>query len=243
MKKVSIILLLCFVQTVFAQELKEKQSKKTSFVIMPIHNSVAGFSNVFLGNYELDKKKNLTFYSVFWNNPSFGGNTGSDLFLETGIGLGFKLNNWYINPTLGFGHGKFMSNSTETTIGEAIIPNVLVLYNSEHFELDFYLSYYKALREGNGDNGDQTRDLLLNWVAPGYKLNKYFSFGAYYESFTQVRTHDGNGEDHIYQWLGGYVKATTNNGIWFRFAAGPNLGTDLGTSKEFYKIQAFIPIN
>ncbi len=241
MKKLVIIALVLMTQITFAQELKEEsEKKKTSFVIMPIHNSVAGFSNVFLGNYELDEKKNLSFYSVFWNNPSFGGNTGSDLFLETGVGIGFKLDKWYVNPTLGFGHGKFMSNSTETTIGEAIIPSVLVLYNSGRFELDTYLAWYKSFRKGNGDG---TRDLVLNWIIPGYKVSDHFSFGVFYESFQQTRTADGEHEDYIYQWLGGYVKATMNNGIWFRLGAGPNLGTDLGTSKEFYKIQAFIPIN
>ncbi|WP_346882463.1 DUF6733 family protein [uncultured Algibacter sp.] len=242
MKKLAIIAFALLMQVTQAQEMKsdEKEKKKTSFVIMPIHNSVAGFSNVFLGSYELDEKKNLTFYSVFWNNPSFGGLTGSDLFLETGVGLGFKLDKWYINPTLGFGHGKFLSNSTETTVGEAFIPSVLVLYNSKRFELDSYLSLYKSFRKGNGD---ATRDLLLNWIVPGYKVNDHFSFGAFYESFSQIRTESGENEKHIYQWLGGYVKATLNNGVWFRFAAGPNLATDLGTSKEFYKIQAFIPIH
>jgi hypothetical protein len=224
------------------QAKKEKKQKKTSFVIMPIHNSVAGFSNVFLGNIELSKKVNFTFYSVFWNNPNFGNlNTGSDLFLETGVGLGFKLanNKLYINPTLGFGHGKFLSGGDQTTIGEGFIPSVLVLYNSKRFELDSYFALYQSLRKRSGNS----RDLMLNWVVPGYKISKRFSLGAYYEQFAQTRTSDDSPEKNIYQWTGGYVKLSLDSGVWFRFAAGRNLATELGTGEEFYKIQAFIPLH
>ena len=139
MKKIitTIVFFICAI-LVNAQETSEKETTpNSSFVIMPIHNSVAGFSNVFLGSVSINPKLNVTFYSVFWNNPSFGNlNTGSDLFLETGVGLGFKLldDKLYVNPTLGFGHGKFLSNGTKTLIGEGIIPNVLVLYNTEKFE-------------------------------------------------------------------------------------------------------------
>lgn len=247
MKKVINMLLIVFVltygvaQAQETEEVKEEEKKKTSFVIMPIHNSVAGFSNVFLGTTELKKNLNFTFYSVFWNNPNFGNlNTGSDLFLETGVGLGFKLANdkLYINPTLGFGHGKFLSNGTGTTIAEGIIPSVLVLYNTDKFELDSYLALYKSFRRG----GDVTRDLILNWIVPGYKISDRFSLGVFYEQFVQVRRTDDLAEKSIYQWLGGYAKLKLDNGIWFRFAAGPNLATDLGTAKEFYKVQAFIPL-
>jgi len=216
-----------------------KKSSNTNFILMPIHNSVAGFSNVFLGSIGLSKNVNFTFYSVFWNNPSFGNfNSGSDLFLETGIGLGFKLGNLYVNPTLGFGHGKFLSGGTETVIGDGFIPSLGVLYNTRHFELDAYIALYKAFRK----RGNTSRDLLLNWVAPGYKVNKRVSLGAYYEQFAQVRNSDESPEKSIYQWMGGYVKLSLDNGVWFRFAAGPNLATDLGTGEEFYKIQAFIPL-
>lgn len=245
MKKLTfIIIALICLQNAFAQDNPnpKKEQKKTSFVIMPIHNSVAGFSNVFLGSMEINKKVNFTFYSVFWNNPNFGNlNSGSDLFLETGVGLGFKLaqNRLYINPTLGFGHGKFLSGADKTTLAEGIIPSVLVLYNTKRFELDSYLALYKSFRKV----GRPTRDLMLNWIIPGYKVSKRFSLGGFYEHFSQVRTSDESPEKSIYQWLGGYVKFTMNNGTWFRFAAGPNLATELGTGEEFYKVQAFIPLH
>lgn len=237
MKKVIIAAILLMSSMVFSQE---KEEKKTSFAIMPIHNSVAGFNNVFLGSVELKENLNLTFYSIFWNNPTFGNlNSGSDLLLETGVGLGFTVakGKWYINPTLGFGSGKFLSGATETRLAEGVIPSVLTIFNHKRFELEAYIAYYKNIRdEGN------SRDLLLNWVIPGFKVTKHFSAGAFYEQFTQLRTDDNLNEKAIYQFTGGYVKLTMNNGVWFRLAAGPNLATSLGTSKEFYKVQAFIPI-
>lgn len=239
MKKVIIVLSLLTSSILFSQE-EMKEEKKISFAIMPIHNSVAGYNNVFLGSIELKKNLNLTFYSIFWNNPNFGNlEKGSDLFLETGVGLGFTAANgkWYINPTLGFGHGKFLSGGTETRLAEGIIPNVLTVFNHKRFELEAYIAYYKNIRdEGNA------RDLLLNWIIPGIKVTKNFSMGAFYEQFTQLRTDDNLNEKAIYQFMGGYMKLSLNNGIWFRFAAGPNLATSLGTSKEFYKVQAFISL-
>ena len=242
MRKLFIIIIaLVTLQNAFAQSPK-KEEKKTSFVIMPIHNSVAGFSNVFLGSMELNKKVNFTFYSILWNNPNFGNiSTGSDLFLETGVGLGFKLaqNKLYINPTLGFGHGKFLSQGKETKIAEGFIPSVLVLYNSGRFELDSYFALYKSFRKSEGPS----RDLMLNWIIPGYKVSKRFSVGAFYEQFSQVRTSGDAPTGNIYQWMGGYMKFSMNNGTWFRFATGPNLASEFGTGKEFYKVQAFIPLH
>ncbi|CAA0144377.1 DUF6733 family protein [Tenacibaculum maritimum] len=240
MKKLIIIALVLASQFIYAQEEKKKEKKKTSFAIMPIHNSVAGFNNVFLGSIELKKNLNLTFYSIFWNNPTFGNlQTGSDLFLETGVGLGFTAakGKWYINPTLGFGHGKFLSGGTETRLAEGIIPSIFTVYNSGRFELEAYLAYYKNIRdEGN------SRDLLLNWVIPGVKVTNNFSAGAFFEQFSQLQTDNNLNEKEIYQFMGGYLKFSLNNGVWFRLAAGPNLATSLGTSKEFYKVQAFIPL-
>ena len=240
MKNVVIIVSMLISSLVFSQEEMKKENKKMSFVIMPIHNSVAGYNNVFLGSMELKENLNLTFYSIFWNNPNFGNlETGSDLFLETGIGLGFTAakGKWYINPTLGFGHGKFLSGGTETRLAEGVIPSVFTVFNSGKFELEAYIAYYKNIRdEGN------SRDLLLNWVIPGFKITKNFSMGAFYEQFTQLRTEDNLNEKAIYQFTGGYMKVSLNNGVWFRLAAGPNLATSLGTGSEFYKVQAFIPL-
>ncbi|WP_075340900.1 DUF6733 family protein [Tenacibaculum agarivorans] len=219
-----------------AQNNEEKKSK-TTFAIMPIHNSGAGFNNVFLGSYELKPRKKLTFYSVFWVNPSFG-NQGKDLFLETGIGLGFasKDGKLFVNPSLGFGHGKLLSQTAGTKIAESFIPSVLALYHSGRFEFETYHAYYMSLR-GEGSS----QDLMLNWVIPGIKVSDSFSLGGFYEHLGQTRVDTGDTKT-LYQFLGGYVKATLNNGVWFRFAFGPNISNDNLNADEFYKIQAFIPI-
>lgn len=236
MKK-SIILLFVLSFTLITAQEEKTEKTKTSFAIMPIHNSGAGFNNVFLGSFELKPKTNLTFYSVFWVNPSFG-NQGKDLFLETGVGLGFasKDGKLYVNPSLGFGHGKLLSNTAGTKIAESVIPSLFLVYNSGRFEFETYHAYYMSLRgEGN------SQDLMLNWVIPGYKVSKHFSFGGFYEHLGQTRVDNGDTKT-LYQFLGGYVKATLNNGVWFRFAAGPNISNDKLNANEFYKIQAFIPL-
>ncbi len=237
MKKSILLLFIISISFIsYAQEEKKKESK-TTFAMMPIHNSGAGFNNVFLGTYELKPRTNLTFYSVFWVNPSFG-NQGKDLFLETGVGLGFASKNGklYVNPSIGFGHGKLLSNTAGTKIAESFIPSVLAFYNSGKFEFETYHAYYMSMRgEGN------SQDLMLNWVIPGYKVSKHFSFGAFYEHLGQARVDNGDTKT-LYQFLGGYVKATLNNGVWFRFAAGPNVSNDMLNADEFYKIQAFIPL-
>ena len=237
MKKIYFTFIITLLLTSLSSFSQEKKESKTTFAIMPIHNSGAGFNNVFLGSYELESNKKLTFYSVFWVNPSFG-NQGKDLFLETGVGLGFTSKNkkWYINPSLGFGHGKLLSQSSGTKIAESVIPSLFLVHHSGNFELEAYTAYYKSLRgEGN------SQDLLLNWVIPGFKVNKHLSLGAFYEHLGQTRVDQGDSIT-LYQFLGGYIKATLNNGVWFRFAAGPNISNDNVNSDEFYKIQAFIPL-
>ncbi len=235
-KSIIFITILCLsITSIFAQE--EEKKSKTSFAIMPIHNSGAGFNNVFLGSYELKPRTKLTFYSVFWVNPSFG-NQGKDLFLETGVGLGFtsKDGKLFVNPSLGFGHGKLLSQTAGTKIAESLIPSVFALYNSGRFEFETYHAYYMSLR-GEGSS----QDLMLNWVIPGFKVSNSFSFGGFYEHLGQTRV-DGGDTKTLYQFLGGYVKATLNNGVWFRFAFGPNISNDNLNADEFYKIQAFIPL-
>lgn len=231
---ISIVLL--SISSIFAQETEKKKSK-TTFAIMPIHNSGAGFNNVFLGSFELKPRTKLTFYSVFWVNPSFG-NQGKDLFLETGVGLGFasKDGKLFVNPSLGFGHGKLLSQTAGTKIAESFIPSLFAIYNSGRFEFETYHAYYMSLR-GEGSS----QDLMLNWVIPGFKVSNSFSLGGFYEHLGQTRVDTGDTKT-LYQFLGGYVKATLNNGVWFRFAFGPNISNDKLNADEFYKIQAFIPL-
>ncbi len=223
------------------KEMVEKEKLSSGAALHIIHNSVAGFHPVFLGHIGLRPKLDLTFYTVFWTNPSFGTlDQGNDLWLETGVGLGFKTleNKLFINPSLGITSGKFLSGGNQTLLAEGFVPSIFLLYNDKRFEFEFYAAHYTAARKG----GDVTKDFLLNWIVPGVKINSKFSVGAYYEQFVLTRITEG--ESHsIYQWMGGYAKVNIGNGHFLRFAAGKNLYKDVGASAdEFYKFSAFIAL-
>ncbi|WP_103068357.1 DUF6733 family protein [Aquimarina sediminis] len=242
MKKIIITLcaFILSVHIIYAQETETK--KKATFATKIIHNSVAGFYPIFFGNFETNKNYDITMYSIFWTNTSFGNlESGSDLLLETGVGIGFKLldNKLYVNPTFGISHGKFSSDSKETKIGEGLVPNLFVAYNDGLFDFEGYIAYYKSLRE---DDGIVTKDYLLNWAAPGIQIGNRVVLGAFYESFGITRLEDAPGSVKIYQWLGGSIKMKFDKGIAFRISAGSTLNTDVGTSDEFYKVSAFIPL-
>ena len=115
------------------------------------------------------------------------------------------------------------------------MPSILALYNQGRFEFEFYLAYYKSLRKA----GPVTRDFILNWVAPGVKVSKHLSVGAFYEQFLLTRVTEGE-PTSIYQWLGGYVKVPVGKGHSVRFASGKNLFSKNGTGEEFYKISVFL---
>ena len=45
---------------------------------------------------------------------------------------------------------------------------------------------------------------MLNWVIPGFKVNKHFSLGGFYEHLGQTRVDNGK-KVTLYQFLGGYL--------------------------------------
>ncbi len=229
-------ILLLFASVAFSQEIENK----ATFATKISQNSAAGFYPIFFGNFETKKGYDITTYSIFWNNTAFGNpESGSDLLVEVAAGVGFKLfnNKLYANPSLGFAIGKFLSNSPGTKVGEGIIPSIYLNYGDDLFDFEGYLAYYKSIRE---DDNIQTRDFVLNWLAPGIKINKRVVIGAFYETLDNTRT-EGGPEALLYQWLGGSVKLKFDNGIAFRMSAGPNLNTDAGLADEFYKTSVFIP--
>ncbi len=219
---------------------KEEKKKKATFAAKIVQNTAAGFFPIFFGNFETNKNFDITMYSIFWTNGAFGNGDGNDLLFEVAAGLGFKLldNKLYLNPSLGFASGKWLSNGTGTKVGEGIIPSLYVNYNDTTFDIEGFLEYYKSIR-GGGDT--KTRDFILNWLAPGVKVGNRVVIGAYYETLDITRNEDGPNNLQIYQWLGGSIKLKFDKGIAFRISAGPNLNTDVGVSDEFYRVSAFIP--
>lgn len=241
MKQIITTILLCsiFISRVSGQD--AKTSKKATFATKIIQNSVAGFYPIFFGNFETNKKFDITMYSIFWTNAAFGNqDTGGDLLLEVAGGLGFKLldNKLYLNPSLGVSNGKFLSDHPNTKVGEGIIPSLYVNYNDRIIDFEGYLAYYKSIRE---DDNINTKDFVLNWLAPGVKLGNRVVLGAFYETLDISRAENGS-KLQIYQWLGGSLKLKFDKGIAFRISAGKTLNTDVGQSDEFYKVSAFIPL-
>lgn len=238
-----IIIFLVFFQASFIIA-QEEQKNKTHFAVKVIQNSVAGFSPLFVGSFETNRNFDITFYSMFWTNTAFGNlESGSDQLLETGIGLGFKLadKKLYLNPGIGFAHGKFFSTVEGTLVGEAVIPNTFVAYHNNIFDVEAYIAYYKSLRNREDIS---TRDLFLFWAAPGIILNDRVVVGGFFEELAFMGLEDTSGPDEniqVYRFLGGSIKLRMDNGIAFRFSAGANLVTDVGASDEFYKVSAFIP--
>ncbi len=244
MKKIFIISLMMSVCYVASAQQEPVKKKKATLAVKMIQNSVAGFSPLFLGSFETNKNFDITFYSMFWTNTSFGNlESGSDQLLETGIGLGFKLldGKLYLNPGLGLGHGKFFSDVDGTRIAESLIPNTFIAYHDQTFDFEGYAAYYKSIR----DSGKLSiRDLFLVWAAPGINVGKRFVLGAFFEelAFMNLENDNVNMNIQVYRFLGGSMKLKLDNGMAFRFSAGANLVTDVGASDEFYKVSAFIPL-
>lgn len=218
----------------------DKQEKlPATFAVQILQNNAAGFYPLVLGSFGLSHKLSFTYYGVFWTNPSFGTlETGNDLWFEYGAGLGFKAANGdlFLNPSLGFTNGKFLSGGNQNVVGDGIVPSLFALYHKGHFEAEFYLSYYKALRE----EGPVTRDFILNWVLPGVNISDHLAVGVHYEQFVNTRVTGGEGAS-VYQWLGGYVRLTAGKGYSLRVSAGKNL-YEGAIAPEFYKISVFLPL-
>ncbi|AXT59780.1 hypothetical protein D1816_05210 [Aquimarina sp. AD10] len=241
MKKYIILILISILTLCSLNAQETEEENKATFATKIIHNSVAGFYPIFFGNFETNKNYDITFYTIFWTNPAFGNlQSGSDLLLETSVGLGFKFlnNSLYVNPSFGITSGKFSSNSTGTKIAEGVVPSLYINYQKGLLDFEGYIAYYKSIRE---DDDIITKDYLLNWMAPGINVNKRIVLGAFYESFGITRQEDAD-PLLVYQWLGGSVKLKFDKGIAFRISAGATLNTDAGTSDEFYKVSAFIPL-
>ncbi len=221
------------------QEDGEQEKLPATFAVQVLQNNAAGFYPLVLGSFGLNSKLSFTYYGVFWTNPAFGTQeSGGDLWFEYGAGLGFKAANdrLFLNPSLGFTNGKFLSGGSQNVIGDGIVPSLFALFNEGRFETEFYLSYYKSLRS----EGPVTQDFVLNWVLPGVRINDHFALGGHYEQFVNTRVTGGDPAS-VYQWLGGYLRMTAGKGYSLRISAGKNL-YEGPIAPEFYKISVFLPL-
>ncbi|MDH3244797.1 MAG: hypothetical protein OEM26_09290 [Saprospiraceae bacterium] len=230
----------------YSQDSESTGIRPSTFGVTLTMENAFGFYPVIYGSVGLSSSLDLTFYGAMWTNPSFGfpqTTFSSDLWLENSFGIGFNAlgGNAYINPALGFTHGKFLSGGDESVAFEGIVPSLSLYFYPDKFESEIYFSLYQHLRDEVTDPVNRsTADFLFYWITPGYQVSNVVSLGVHYEG---VFLKFGKGDfESAYHWLGPYLKLRINNKYDYRFAAGPNLKEGVYSS-EWYKLTANIPLN
>jgi hypothetical protein len=202
-------------------------------------DSFFGF-NPFVGvAYDTGKNYDLTFYGIAW-----GAGTGSDWgqWTEFGAGIGFEAMDGalYINPQIGFTSGNLLSSGTadDGVVGDGIVPNLTMNYDTADFEGQLYAGWYKDLRD-EAPAGGTTLEYLHYWVNFGRKFADYFSVGVHFEEL-ELRGGSNSSSQDGYQWLGPYLQVAKDN-AGVRFSAGVDLtdDDDSFSNNEFYKLQFF----
>lgn len=227
------------------QEEASSNTRPSTFGISLTMENAFGFYPVIYGSLGLSSTLDLTFYGAMWTNPSFGlpqTTFSSDLWLENGFGIGFNaLNgNAYVNPAVGFTHGKFLSGGDESVAFEGIVPSLSLYIYPGNVDTEVYFALYQHLRDEVSDPINRsTAGVIFYWLTPGYWLNNKISFGIHYEGLF-LKYGEGDYESS-YQWLGPYIKLRTRDKYDFRFMAGPNLKEGV-YAQEFYKLTANIPL-
>ncbi len=237
--------LLLFSLSINAQVDSTEESQNSTFGITLTQENAFGFYPVVYGTIGLSPDLDLTFYGAMWTNPSFGfpqSTFSSDMWLENSFGLGFHAMNGsvYINPSIGFTHGKFLSGGDQSVAFEGIVPSLSLYMNQGSFESEIYVSLYSHLRDEVTDPVNRsTAGMLFYWFTPGFWISNRISLGMHYEALF-LKFGEGS-LDSSYQWLGPYIKLRTNGKYDFRFMAGPNLKKGI-YADEFYKLTVNIPL-
>ncbi len=237
-------LLIILGSTYFAFTAKAQEANPTdpssSFEVFLNQDNAFGFYPKVSGSFKLIDNINLSFYGIFWTNPSFGNSfDGTDTWLETGLGVQFLAlaDRIKINPFVGFTHGKVLSDNFEAILAEGIVPGLSIQFLDNRFEVEGFFSYYKALKSKGRDSGDY----LLYWLLPGVVINPNISVGVHYEGYDQIRIAEGEANIR-YQRFGGYAKFTIRDKYFFRFSAGTNSVEDSKYAKNFYKLTVGITL-
>ena len=228
------------------QEEDSSNTRPSTFGITLTMENAFGFYPVVYGSIGLSPTLDLTYYGAMWTNPSFGfpqTTFSSDLWLENSYGIGFNAfnGNAYVNPSIGFTHGKFLSGGSESVAFEGIVPSLSLYFNPGVMDTEVYFSFYQHLRDEVVDPVNRaTADVIFYWITPGFWVSDNVSIGVHYEG---VFLKFGEGDfESSYQWLGPYIKLRTKGKYDFRFMAGPNLKKGV-YAEEFYKLTTNIPLN
>lgn len=231
--------LLLLTSTVSAQD-EESPERPSTFAVGISMDNGFGFYPTVYGSMGINETTDFTYYGVFWTNPSFGlpqTSFSSDLWLESGIGIGFDAFNGtaYFNPSLGFTHGKLLSGGRESILFDGIVPSLTAYFYPGSFDGELFISYYQHLRK----QSDNTLDFLYYWVYPGFWLSDKISAGAHYEGV--YINFGGTTLESSYQWLGPYIKFYVGSKYMFRFSGGINLKEGV-YAREFYKLSIYFPL-
>ncbi len=214
----------------FAQD-KPKQEENPAAVSMVLQgDSFFGFNPAVAGTYKLSSDLAIAFQGVWWTDISGLGVHDANTWIETDLGVNMTFLNKQLSvtPMLGFVHGMLLSSrggvfpngdgsrNERTTAFEGVVPNLTANWLSEKFEGEFYMGYYKALREEGGSaqengagggapntctnagsadcdipargaGGRGSWDFLHYWVSAGVRTNEIFSFGVHYEHLLSTR--------------------------------------------------------
>lgn len=215
------------------------QDDKLSFNLSMNHDAFFG-TNPFLGaTYKTDSGYDLTAYGIQW-----GTGTGSawGQWTEAGIGIGFEAldGDLYINPQLGFTFGSLLSSGAaeDGIIGDGIVPNLTLTYDTDQYEGQFYYGFYNDL-DDNSAPGGTTNEYIHYWANFGAKFGTYFSAGLHFEELYLSGGSNVNRTDG-YQWFGPYVQVAKGN-AGMRLSFGDDLTDDASSfsTNDFYKLQFF----
>lgn len=192
-------------------------------------DSFFGFNPSIYGTYGLTENVALAFNITYWTAISGLGVHNNTPWLETdmGVNLTFLDKRLSITPMIGFVHGQLLSSrggffsngdgstNERTTAFEGVVPNLTMNYLDDRFEGEFYIGYYKAIREeggkagqpgaasctqvgntgdpnclntsGRGVGGRGSWDFLHWWASAGYRVNSLVSLGVHYEQLLSTR--------------------------------------------------------
>lgn len=239
MRKITLILILIFgLNFTNAQESEED---KFDVGLSLNLDAFFGFNPMMTFSYALSETDAFTAYGIQW-----GAGTGSGWgqWTEFGIGYNKTVGNFDINPQLGFTMGSLLSSGAaqEGIVGDGIVPNLTIGYDSENFEGEFYFGYYGALSD-NTEAGDSTNNYVHYWANLGYKAGSFLSFGGHFEELylSGGETDGGGSLDRLdgYLWIGPYIQFTKGN-AGLRFSFGANLVDDGFAPNDFYKLAFFM---
>lgn len=236
------LLLFLAVLAPFSSSFAQKDSivPPPTFALAINQDNAFGFYPSVFGSFGINEQVSFTYYGLFWTNPAYGNLiSGTDGWLEAGVGLSFPVadDRLILNPAIGTTHGTLLSNANEAKLLEGLVPSMIVLFLDGRLEVEVFFAYYKALKNEGPDAGDY----LLYWILPGVVLSPNISIGMHFESYVLSRVSSGE-TGSLYQVFGGYLKFLVADKYAFRFSAGVNTVDEPPYSRQFYKLNLFIPL-